>query len=131
MPRPTWSAISLFVLPHLGWQALTSVPNHWLRWILQTYCPGLPWTSVLLISASQVARIAGLHHHSQLPRAISDVKISRNKNHSGSRRAFESKNVGYLTLSLSIWIIRHVALQWNKIDGSSSIMSFKAFMYFP
>jgi hypothetical protein len=37
----------------------------WLFWrwgVSQTTCPGWPWTLILLISASQVARITGVSH---------------------------------------------------------------------
>jgi hypothetical protein len=44
-----------------------SVPLHpaFIGWhgASQTFCLGWPWTAVLLISASQVARVIGLSHH--------------------------------------------------------------------
>jgi hypothetical protein len=49
---------------------MTSVCYHvWillLRWILPTFCPCQPSTTILLISASQVVGIIGISHHDQL-----------------------------------------------------------------
>jgi hypothetical protein len=39
---------------------------------LWTVCSGLPWTSILLISASQVASIKGVSHCAQTQRTVSE-----------------------------------------------------------
>jgi hypothetical protein len=41
---------------------VNTTASHWLRWGLIKFCPSWPWTSVLLISASQVGRIIGISH---------------------------------------------------------------------
>jgi hypothetical protein len=46
-----------------GWQVHPTTPSHWLRWVLWTFCLGWPWTAILPISSSQIARIAGLSHY--------------------------------------------------------------------
>jgi hypothetical protein len=46
----------------------------WLVWRdrgSQTICPGWPWTSILLISASQVARITSVSHQRPASLALS------------------------------------------------------------
>jgi hypothetical protein len=58
MPSPAWTAIFLFVLPHVA--GMTGTHHHaryWLRWVSQTFCLGWLQTSSFLISNSQVARI--------------------------------------------------------------------------
>jgi hypothetical protein len=40
----------------LRWQVHTAVLSYWLRWGLQTSCPGWPWTTILLILTSQIAK---------------------------------------------------------------------------
>jgi hypothetical protein len=48
------------------WQAYATTPSHWLTWKQWTcFCLVAFWITTLLISSSQVARIAGLSHHAQ------------------------------------------------------------------
>jgi hypothetical protein len=57
--------ILLFVLPCVSGMTICAiVPSHRLRWgPMKFFCPYWPQISILLISASQVARIIGLSHH--------------------------------------------------------------------
>jgi hypothetical protein len=55
-----------FSLPILGfpcrWQVHAIMPSDWLRWGLPNIFTGWLQTVILLISASQVARIIGISH---------------------------------------------------------------------
>jgi hypothetical protein len=44
----------------LGWKAPTNAPSYWLWWVLTNFFLVWPWTVILPISASQVARITGV-----------------------------------------------------------------------
>jgi hypothetical protein len=46
----------------LRWQTCATRCSYWLKWVLQTFCSGWPWTATLLVLASQVAGIAGVTH---------------------------------------------------------------------
>jgi hypothetical protein len=46
-------------------------------WVLSSLCPGCPWTSILRISASQVASFAGVSH----PCLIFFVRVSGTGTH--------------------------------------------------
>jgi hypothetical protein len=62
----------LSFLHRLGWQACTSIPNYWLRWDLVNFCPSWTSTTILLISASQVARIMGVNHWVFLSKTVNE-----------------------------------------------------------
>jgi hypothetical protein len=65
-----WKCLSLSLFSFLQYQGLNSGPSPWatspalfLWWgFWRTICPGRPWTEILLISASWVARITDVSH---------------------------------------------------------------------
>jgi hypothetical protein len=64
IPRPAWTAVLLFVLPHIA--EMTGV-SHWTQLLTEMMsCEvfGLtwPWTMIFLVSASQVTRIISVSH---------------------------------------------------------------------
>jgi hypothetical protein len=64
MTKLAWPAILLFMLPeYLGGQACTISPAIGFYRVSQTFYPGWSQTKILLITASPVARITGVSHH--------------------------------------------------------------------
>jgi hypothetical protein len=60
---PCLSFSSFVHLPHSwGHRCAPSRLTYWQRWVLLTICLGWPQTSILLTSASWIARITGVRH---------------------------------------------------------------------
>jgi hypothetical protein len=61
MPRSAWTAILLFVFPHVGWVTgctpLLAIGWDWDWWI---FCSGWSRTTILWIAVSLLTRITGL-----------------------------------------------------------------------
>jgi hypothetical protein len=72
LPRPAWTMLLLFYASYHSWDdrctplPRTTVASHWLRWSLANICLFWPWTMVLLISASQLARIMAWATNAQI-----------------------------------------------------------------
>jgi hypothetical protein len=60
-----WSSYLCF-LCRLGWKAHDTMPRYVSRWGRELFCSDWPWTTILLISTSQVARITDKSQHAQL-----------------------------------------------------------------
>jgi hypothetical protein len=64
LPRPVWIMSLLFTLPTIT--GMTGMCRHAQLsveiGVLQTFCPGWSWTTIFLISISQVAKVTGVSH---------------------------------------------------------------------
>jgi hypothetical protein len=63
MLRLAWTTTFLICALPCNWEERLVLAIKWLRWVSRNFSPGWLQTSVLLISASKVARVIGMGHY--------------------------------------------------------------------